>query len=244
MTASDRHERPSNSRELVLGRIRAALGDAAGVAEQPLPRDYLTAHVPTDDPAAVLDLLHRNLADYRALVHRCHEGELPRRIAGLLAERGSRTVVVPAGLPADWLTAAEAEGVELLPDDGTLTAARLDAVDSVVTGCALAVAETGTIVLDAGPGQGRRLLSLVPDHHVCVVRAPEQVVASVPLALPRLDPVRPQTWISGPSATSDIELDRVEGVHGPRTLEVLLVTAAPEPDGIRGGSGGDTVTPA
>ncbi|RGD55619.1 lactate utilization protein C [Kitasatospora xanthocidica] len=248
MTASDWPERPSNSRELVLGRIRAALGDAAGVAEQPLPRDYLTAHVPTDDPAAVLDLLHRNLADYRALVHRCHEDELPRRIAGLLVERGSRTVVVPAGLPADWLTAAEAEGVELLPDDGTLTAARLDAVDSVVTGCALAVAETGTIVLDAGPGQGRRLLSLVPDHHVCVVRAPEQVVASVPLALPRLDPVRPQTWISGPSATSDIELDRVEGVHGPRTLEVLLLTAAPEPDdarhGIRGGTGGGTVTPA
>lgn len=134
--------------------------------------------------------------------------------------------MVPAGLPAGWLAAAEAEGVALLPDDGTPTAARLDTADSVVTGCALAVAETGTIVLVAGPGRGRRLLSLVPDHHVCVVRAPEQVVASVPLALPRLDPVRPRTWISGPSATSDIELDRVEGVHGPRTLEVLLVTAA------------------
>ncbi|MFE4973840.1 lactate utilization protein C [Kitasatospora sp. NPDC056651] len=219
-----RSEAPRNSRELILGRIRSALGDAAAVAEQPLPRDYLTAHVPTDDPAALLDLLHHNLADYRALVHRCHEDELPRRIAGLLIDRGSRTVVVPAGLPPGWLAEAEAGGVELLPDDGTLTAARLDAVDSVLTGCALAVAETGTIVLDAGPGQGRRLLSLVPDHHVCVVRAPEQVVASVPLALPRLDPVRPQTWISGPSATSDIELDRVEGVHGPRTLEVLLVT--------------------
>ncbi|MFG2913884.1 lactate utilization protein C [Kitasatospora sp. NPDC048298] len=239
MTTSDRNptERPSGSRELVLGRIRAALGDSAAVAEQPLPRDYLTAHVPTDDPAALLDLLHRNLADYRALVHRCPEDELPRRIAGLLVERGSRTAVVPAGLPPAWLTAAEAEGIELLPDDGTLTAARLDAVDSVVTGCALAVAETGTIVLDAGPGQGRRLLSLVPDHHVCVVRAPEQVVASVPLALPRLDPVRPQTWISGPSATSDIELDRVEGVHGPRTLEVLLVTAP-------GTGSGRTLTPA
>ncbi|MEV7773609.1 LUD domain-containing protein [Kitasatospora sp. NPDC086791] len=217
-----------SARESILARIRAALGDTAGDAGaggangQPLPRDYLTAHVPPDDPAALVDLLHRNLADYRALVHRCREDELPQRIAGLLAGRGSRTVAVPDGLPAGWLAAA-ASAVELVPDHGTLTAARLDAVDSVVTGCRLAVAETGTIVLDAGPGQGRRLLSLVPDHHVCVVRVPEQVVASVPLALPRLDPRRPQTWISGPSATSDIELDRVEGVHGPRTLEVLLV---------------------
>ncbi|MET8628023.1 lactate utilization protein C [Kitasatospora sp. NPDC004669] len=216
------------SRELILGRIRAALGNAGEVAEQPLPREYASAHVAPDDPAALLDLLHRNLADYRARVHRCSAAELPGRIAGLLTARGSRTVAVPAGLPDEWLAATT--GVELLPDDGGLTAARLDAVDSVVTGCALAIAETGTIVLDAGPGQGRRLLSLVPDHHICVVRAPEQVVASVPLALPRLDPARPQTWISGPSATSDIELDRVEGVHGPRTLEVLLtspdVTAA------------------
>ncbi|MFI9323657.1 lactate utilization protein C [Kitasatospora aureofaciens] len=214
------------SRDLILGRIRAALGDTGTVAEQPLPRRYLSAHAPADDPAALLDLLHRNLTDYRALVHRCTEAELPSRIAELLAARGSRTVAVPAGLPDGWLAAAV--GVELLPDDGSLTAARLDAVDGVVTGCALAVAETGTIVLDAGPGQGRRLLSLVPDHHLCVVRAPEQVVASVPLALPRLDPARPQTWISGPSATSDIELDRVEGVHGPRTLEVLLVTCDAE----------------
>ncbi|MFJ9774555.1 lactate utilization protein C [Kitasatospora sp. NPDC101157] len=218
------------SRDLILGRIRAALGDTGTVDEQPLPRGYVSAHAPAGDPAALLDLLHRNLADYRALVHRCTEAELPVRIAGLLAARGSRTVAVPAGLPDGWLAAADgrlaaADGVELLPDDGSLTAARLDAVDSVVTGCALAIAETGTIVLDAGPGQGRRLLSLVPDHHLCVVRAPEQVVASVPLALPRLDPARPQAWISGPSATSDIELDRVEGVHGPRTLEVLLVTA-------------------
>ncbi|MGW1177719.1 LutC/YkgG family protein [Kitasatospora sp. NPDC002543] len=243
MTTPDpaRPHRPGSSRELILGRIRSALGNTVEPAGQPLPRDYLTAHVPTDDPAALLDLLHRNLADYRALVHRCREDELPHRIAGLLAERGSRTVAVPAGLPSGWLADAEAEGVELLPDDGTLTAARLDAVDSVVTGCALAVAETGTIVLDAGPGQGRRLLSLVPDHHVCVVRAPEQIVASVPLALPRLDPVRPQTWISGPSATSDIELDRVEGVHGPRTLEVLLVTAATDGNGV---AAARAVTPA
>ncbi|MFD5466664.1 lactate utilization protein C [Kitasatospora sp. NPDC127059] len=213
---------PSDARELILGRIRAALGDVATTAEQPVARHYSSTHLDPDDPAALLGLLHRNLADYRALVHRCTAARLPELVAELLAARGSRTVAVPAGLPDGWLAAAT--GVTPVPDDGSLTATRLDAVDSVVTGCALAIAETGTIVLDAGPGQGRRLLSLVPDHHLCVVRAPEQVVASVPLALPRLDPARPQTWISGPSATSDIELDRVEGVHGPRTLEVLLVT--------------------
>ncbi|AUY48122.1 LUD domain-containing protein [Streptomyces sp. CB01881] len=224
--------RPPGSRELVLGRIRAALGTgrpatgdryaAPAPDEQPLPRDYLASHAPADDPAALLDLLHHNLADYRAEVHRCPSAGLPALVAALLAARGSRSVAVPADLPPAWLSAATA--VEARPDDGTLTAARLDRTDSVLTGCALAIAETGTLVLDAGPAQGRRLLTLVPDHHICVVLAPGQVVASVPLALPRLDPARPQTWISGPSATSDIELDRVEGVHGPRTLEVVLVT--------------------
>jgi L-lactate dehydrogenase complex protein LldG len=101
----------------------------------------------------------------------------------------------------------------------------VDAVDSVISACALAIAETGTIILDGGPGQGRRMLTLVPDHHICVIEVPDQVVASVPQALPRIPPTRAQTWIAGPSATSDIELDRVEGVHGPRTLEVILVGA-------------------
>ena len=113
-------------------------------------------------------------------------------------------------------------GAAVTVDDPPLSYADLDALDGVVTGCAIAIAETGTIVLDAGPDQGRRAISLLPDLHVCVVMA-GQVVGSVPEALARLDPTRPQTWISGPSATSDIELQRVEGVHGPRTLDVVLV---------------------
>jgi L-lactate dehydrogenase complex protein LldG len=207
----------TGSRDRILARIRAAVADAPDAPEA--ARDYLDSHTP-DDPTAILDLLHENLADYQAIVHRASEAELPALLAQLLADRGARSVAVPDGLPAAWLAAADAAQ---RTDDGPLTPYELDAVDAVVTGCALAIAETGTIVLDAGPGQGRRALTLVPDLHICVVRAPDQVVASVPQAMPRLDPTRPLTWISGPSATSDIELDRVEGVHGPRTLEVVLL---------------------
>ncbi|WP_128984582.1 LutC/YkgG family protein [Streptomyces roseicoloratus] len=211
----------SASRERVLARIRAA---TAGAGEAPdVPRDYLTRHVP-DDPEALLGLLHENLADYRAQVHRTTENELPQLIGRLLDRRGARSVAVPPGLPERWLSATTAER---RGDEPRLGPYELDATDAVVTGCALAVAETGTIVLDGGPGQGRRALTLVPDLHLCVVRTPQQVVASVPLALARLGPTRPLTWISGPSATSDIELNRVEGVHGPRTLEVILVTGGP-----------------
>ncbi|MGW0817456.1 LutC/YkgG family protein [Streptomyces viridiviolaceus] len=208
---------PSSSRDRVLGRVRRALADVPEAPE--VARDYLVSHTP-DDPAGVLDLLHDNLVDYRAGVHRSTRQGLPALIGRLLAERGARTVVVPPGLPGAWLAGSDARQRF---DDVPLTPAELDSTDAVVTGCALAVAETGTVVLDAGPGQGRRALTLIPDLHVCVVEAPGQVVASLPQALPRLDPTRPMTWISGPSATSDIELDRVEGVHGPRTLEVVLV---------------------
>ncbi|MEV7674060.1 lactate utilization protein C [Streptomyces sp. NPDC088752] len=208
----------TDSRARVLARIRAAVADAA---EPPaVARDYRTSHT-AEDPAGLLDLLHENLVDYRAHVHRTAPDGLAALIARILAERGARGVVVPPGLPDGWLAATEAVR---RTDEPPSSPYELDGVDAVVTGCAVAVAETGTIVLDGGPGQGRRALTLVPDLHLCVVRAPEQVVASVPRALPRLDPTRPLTWISGPSATSDIELDRVEGVHGPRTLEVILVT--------------------
>ncbi|WP_316767801.1 LutC/YkgG family protein [Streptomyces sasae] len=208
-----------SSRERILGRVRRALADVRG-EDAPVERAYLREHGERSVEETV-DLLAENLADYRAIVHRCTEGELAVVVGRLLAERGAQKVVTPAGLPVDWLAATDAEQV---PDHAESTPDELDRVDSVVTGCAVAVAETGTIVLDGGPDQGRRRITLVPDHHICVVRVPDQVVSSVPQALDHLDPTRPSTWISGPSATSDIELDRVEGVHGPRTLEVVLVS--------------------
>ncbi|MFE7296690.1 MULTISPECIES: LutC/YkgG family protein [unclassified Streptomyces] len=216
-----------SSRDVVLARVRRALADVPrgeGPHDPPVPRDYRRVHGSrtTDETVA---LLAENLADYRAVVHHCAPAGLPALLARLLAARGARTVVVPTGLDPRWLSAAE---VTLRPDRAADTVRDLDAVDSVVTGCAVAVAETGTLVLDAGPDQGRRRITLVPDHHICVVRVPDQVVGSVPEALPRLSPERPLTWISGPSATSDIELDRVEGVHGPRTLEVVLLADGAE----------------
>ncbi|MFF9555598.1 lactate utilization protein C [Streptomyces albus] len=211
-----------SSRETVLGRVRRALADVPRTErpeDVPVPRGYLRVHGDRD-PRETARLLAENLADYRARVHHCVPSALPETIARLLARQGSRSVVVPAGLPDSWVPA----GVERVHDSAELPSHSLDAVGSVVTGCAVAVAETGTLVLDASRDQGRRRITLVPDHHLCVVRVPEQVVGSVPQALERLDPARPQTWISGPSATSDIELNRVEGVHGPRTLDVILVS--------------------
>ncbi|MFG1664560.1 lactate utilization protein C [Streptomyces sp. Y7] len=211
-----------SSRERILGRVRRALADVPREEpsyEQAVPRDYLREHGDRS-VAQTVDLLAENLADYRAIVHRCTPADLAATIAGMLAARGAKTVLVPPGLDTDWVSAADAERIADRPES---TPRELDAVDSVVTACAVAVAETGTIVLDGSPDQGRRRITLVPDHHICVVRVPQQVVSAVPQALERLDPARPLTWISGPSATSDIELDRVEGVHGPRTLEVVLV---------------------
>ncbi|MFE0809234.1 lactate utilization protein C [Streptomyces sp. NPDC058848] len=207
-----------SSRERILGRVRRALADVPA-DEAPIARDYLREHG-RRSTAETVELLAENLADYRAVVHRSTDERLPELLTRLLTAHGSRSVVVPPGLPPHWLRAVDATRVH---DSAASTPQDLDRVDSVVTGCAVAVAETGTIVLDGSPDQGRRRITLVPDHHVCVVRVPDQVVSSVPHALGRLDPARPLTWISGPSATSDIELDRVEGVHGPRTLEVVLV---------------------
>ncbi len=204
-----------DARADVLARVRAALGPSPEVPA--VPRDYAGAGAGGfADPVAVFC---ERAAEYRAEVHRVPEDGVEAAIAERLAAHGARRVAVPPALP--WALA----GAEAVPDDPALTPAELDALDGVVTGCAVAIAATGTIVLDGAGACGRRALSLVPDLHVCVVRA-DQVVQGVPDAIAALDAAvragRPLTWISGPSATSDIELRRVEGVHGPRRLEVLV----------------------
>jgi L-lactate dehydrogenase complex protein LldG len=200
-----------SARDEILGRIRTALRDVPG-AEQ--PGDVAVERPPARDPRpADVDLFVERVEDYRATVVRCAESELPERIAEAL--RGAERVLVPADLPAPLRPTTAVS-------DRALSVPEVEAMDAVLTLGAVGIAETGTVVLDHGAGQGRRLATLLPDRHVCVVRA-DQVVPDVTAAVARLDPTRPQTWISGPSATSDIELDRVEGVHGPRSLTVLVV---------------------
>jgi L-lactate dehydrogenase complex protein LldG len=200
----------SEARAEVLARIRAALGPDR--PEPDVPRRYRRGGEAVQD--VLLELLTQRLRDYQATVHTCAESELAGMVQSVLADAGR--VLVPPGLPPMWAP-------ETTTVDSGLSPSELDEYDTVVTGCAAACAETGTIVLDAGPDQGRRAITLIPDRHVCVVRA-DQVVATVPELLARLDAGRPLTFISGPSATSDIELQRVEGVHGPRTLRVILVS--------------------
>jgi L-lactate utilization protein LutC len=204
-----------SARAEVLARVRAALAD--GPAAVDVPRAYRGAgRIGPAGAADVVDRFCARVEEYRATVRRVEEAGLADAVAACLAERGSRRVVVPPGGPS------AIEGVEIVVDEPPLSARDLDAVDAVLTGCALAIAETGTIVLDGGERSGRRALTLVPDHHICIVEA-DRIVASVPEAIAALDPSRPLTFVSGPSATSDIELDRVEGVHGPRVLDVIVV---------------------
>ncbi|MFI5684406.1 lactate utilization protein C [Streptomyces sp. NPDC051636] len=212
-----------NARTEVLSRIRRALTDVPEderPEDVPVTRAYARSGTAAAGSTEAVELLMNRLADYGASVRLVAEGAVPTAIAQTLTARGAACVVVPQGFPPSWQTALDP--LRVLDDRPRVPVRELDRVDSVVTTAAVAIAETGTLVLDGGPGQGRRALTLVPDHHVCVLRA-EQVVARVPEALARLDPVRPLTFVSGPSATSDIELDRVEGVHGPRTLHALVV---------------------
>lgn len=212
-----------NAREEVLARIEAAHRAAPPprLAYEEIAREYRTTS--NSSAEALTDLLIDRLVDYRALVRQCSVDHLAATLASALAERGVHRVVVPKGLDASWTTSlsADVRTDELSPGD-QLSVSELDAVDGVITSCAVAIAETGTLILDGSPGQGRRVVTLIPDYHLCVLFA-DQIVPDVPQALARLEATRPLTMISGPSATSDIELNRVEGVHGPRTLEVIIV---------------------
>lgn len=224
-----------SERDVVLARIRGALTDVPASE----PESWSMLEDP--DPAAsyvrelelstgqLVELFAERCGDYTATVTSC--ADRPDAIAQALSaacrRHGATTVAIPATLEREWTSGMSSQTLER--DDPPLTIERLDACDAVVTGCALAIAQTGTIVLDAGVGQGRRALTLVPDLHICVVRA-GQIVGGVPEAFMKLgDAVRsgrPVTFISGPSATSDIELTRVEGVHGPRRLEVVIASDA------------------
>lgn len=215
------------ARDEVLARIRNALGAGAGAGQpgpagprQPPARPHPSGYRERDDRAhdQLIRALIERLEDYGATVHRASPGDLAATVAAALASRSVRRVV----LPRDLDIGAPPDGLEFVTDAG-LTPADLDGFDAVITTAAVAIAETGTIVLDGSPGQGRRALSLIPDYHLCLLRE-DQIVGLVPEALALLDPASPLTWISGPSATSDIELDRVQGVHGPRTLEVVLLS--------------------
>lgn len=213
-----------SAREAILAKARRALADVPDVEPvldvevvRPVP-DRSLSH------AQVVDLFDERVADYRAVVERAAPDTAAARVAGALAGRtplagsGALRILVPPGFPAGLVPA----DVEVVTDGPGVAVSELDRCDGVLSTAAIGIAETGTIILDHGPGQGRRAATLVPDLHVCVIRA-DQIVAGVPEAVAALDPVRPQTWISGPSATSDIELDRVEGVHGPRRLHVVIV---------------------
>jgi L-lactate dehydrogenase complex protein LldG len=206
-----------SARDEILRRVREAVGDAAAVgatSETPPEHRRFGEHAPGSLP--LMALLMERLVDYRAEVVRCggDDEAIGEAVRDVLRRHRAPDVVVPSGLSETW----RPDGAVV--DDG-LDARALDALDGVVTASAVAIAETGTIVLDGSPDCGRRAISLVPDLHVCVVRVSD-VVQTVPEGLALLDPTRPLTFVSGPSATSDIELDRVEGVHGPRTLVVVL----------------------
>lgn len=216
----------STAKEEILARVRSAIADipAGSVAERaPIDWEYAQGMEIDGD---LVEVFAERVEDYRAIVVRCGEDEIEDKIAEAVAQHEATSIVIPPGLADSWADAAQGAGARLVAEGGEpLNANELNVVDGVLTSSAVGIADTGTIVLDHGAGQGRRALSLVPDLHICVVRT-DQVVTNVPESIARLgDAVRagqPLTWISGPSATSDIELSRVEGVHGPRTLHVII----------------------
>ncbi|MEV7978500.1 LUD domain-containing protein [Streptomyces sp. NPDC086519] len=210
-----------NGRETVLSAVRGALS-AVPCSEHPDDVPVSSGRRADHAGPDVVGLFAERAAEYRATVVRVPASGAAAAIARALARTGARSVVVPPGLPEDLVPEGQ---WSLLADVPPLSVGQLDEADAVVTTVAVAIAVTGTVTLDHGPGQGRRALTLLPDRHICVVRE-DQIAPDVPEALSLLDPYRPLTLISGPSATSDIELDRIVGVHGPRTLHIVVLEDA------------------
>lgn len=207
-----------SGRETILTAVRGALADvpdSEGPDEVPIPPGRRADHAGPD----LVGLFIERAAEYRATVVGVPADDAAGAVRRALERTGARSVVVPPGLPEDFVPEGPWSRLKDIPP---LTVGGLDAADAVITTVAVAIAVTGTVALDHGPGQGRRALTLLPDQHICLVRA-NQIAPDVPQALGRLAPCRPLTLVSGPSATSDIELNRVEGVHGPRILDIVVI---------------------
>ena len=212
----------TNARTEILDRVRAALGAHSTERESDygaIDRAYQRSG--TRGPQESLRLLIDRVEDYGASVYRCRSIDLPKTIGVVLDRRGKHDMVIPTELQREWLPS----GFNFVPD-ADLNAQVLNQSEGVLTGCTVAIALTGTIVLRHGASEGRRALTLIPEYHLCVLRE-DQVVETVSEGLSRalIKPVGVVTTISGPSATADIEMTRIKGVHGPRTLDVILVSA-------------------
>jgi L-lactate dehydrogenase complex protein LldG len=225
----------SSSKEKILNRIRTALGKSSGNEDKGSVSPEIVRKYNQKGPLDGEEMLRQftvRVSEYRAAAEWVDENHVGKKIAEICEKEGVKKLVVPPGLEESWVKSAKSS-VDLLYDSPEqLSKGELNNSDAVLTGCFLGVAQTGTIILNAGPGQGRRALTLLPDFHICVVKQ-EQVVGMIPEAIRQLEEIvkksgRPITFISGPSATSDIELDRVEGVHGPRKLHVLIVKSEAE----------------
>lgn len=220
----------SGSKEIILGRIRQALKNENSHADEILLTPDIERHYEQHSNLTNQEILHlftERVCEYRAVTEIIDEGEIGNRIQAICSEADIKSLVVPEDLEKAWIHSLDPK-VQLFRDkSNSLTKEELNSSDAVLTGAFLGVAQTGTIILNAGVGQGRRVLTLLPDFHICVIRQ-EQIVGIIPEAIRKLDSIvketgRPVTMISGPSATSDIELNRVEGVHGPRKLHVLII---------------------
>jgi L-lactate dehydrogenase complex protein LldG len=210
-----------NAREEILERVRKGSGDHRSVF---VPRGYRSVGGKAD-----VNLFMERVSDYHSQIHSVAPEDVSSLVGKCVNQHCVKRILVPAGFSMEWLVDVNAC---VTMDSTHLSSQDLESMDGAITTCTVAIAETGTIVLTHGPGEGRRALSLIPDYHLVVLNE-DQILAGVPDAISALDATQPMTWISGSSATSDIEMSRVEGVHGPRTLEVIIVQSTSRSGSLR-----------